>query len=180
MRLFPLIYLPAFLLYCGARMASIPSKAYGVGVTVERVEEDAGVGKEKEKKAEYRHDKMEKSNILVKGARKMRSIEGETRSMDTMHSESVQEQKKRSVWRAVGGDACLSILCHRISCSHMLLFLALSCASLCTCSYLSYYFYGMDYVESAILYHITRKDHRHNFSVYFLPMHLLAGDASVN
>lgn len=32
---------------------------------------------------------------------------------------------------------------------------------------LCYHFYGMEYVQEAFLYHLERKDHRHNFSPYF-------------
>lgn len=31
----------------------------------------------------------------------------------------------------------------------------------------SYWKFGMEYIQEAVLYHLTRKDHRHNFSPYF-------------
>lgn len=33
----------------------------------------------------------------------------------------------------------------------------------------------MDYIDNALLYHIGRKDHRHNFSIYFMPIYLSIG-----
>lgn len=32
--------------------------------------------------------------------------------------------------------------------------------------------YGMDFIHEAYLYHVGRKDNRHNFSVYFLYLYL--------
>eukprot|EP00055_Hartaetosiga_balthica_P010341 m.43863 g.43863 ORF g.43863 m.43863 type:complete len:432 (-) comp7133_c0_seq1:2157-3452(-) len=40
---------------------------------------------------------------------------------------------------------------------------------------LAYAWYGMDFVENTYLYHISRIDLRHNFSVYFYSMYLQAG-----
>lgn len=43
---------------------------------------------------------------------------------------------------------------------------------------LMYQIYGQEFLNETYLYHITRKDHRHNFSLYFLHMHLSSLEAS--
>lgn len=50
-----------------------------------------------------------------------------------------------------------------------------SCVSLATFASLSalmYYYYGMEFIQHTFLYHISRSDHRHNFSPYHLFLYL--------
>lgn len=41
------------------------------------------------------------------------------------------------------------------------------------------YRYGKDYIDFALLYHLSRLDHRHNFSVYNLLLYYLGSPKSV-
>lgn len=57
-------------------------------------------------------------------------------------------------------------------------FVAATAAVYATQTVLAWAVWGAPYLDNALLYHITRKDHRHNFSVYFFPSYLslAAGD----
>lgn len=53
--------------------------------------------------------------------------------------------------------------------------LVISCISLIIClTIINYYFYGYKYIYESFIYHITRKDTKHNFSVYFYMLYLSA------
>lgn len=39
-------------------------------------------------------------------------------------------------------------------------------------TFASYFMFGIDYIQEGFLYHLIRKDHRHNFSPYFLLFYL--------
>ena len=57
--------------------------------------------------------------------------------------------------------------------------LVLSCVSLTVLlTLINYYFYGYKYLYESFLYHLMRKDTKHNFSVYFYMMYLSAKEPS--
>lgn len=51
-----------------------------------------------------------------------------------------------------------------------------SASSFLSLTYLMHLIYGHEFLQETFLYHITRKDHRHNFSLYFLHMYLSSND----
>ncbi|XP_076177275.1 GPI alpha-1,4-mannosyltransferase I, catalytic subunit-like [Ptiloglossa arizonensis] len=53
--------------------------------------------------------------------------------------------------------------------------LVVSCVSLVTLlTIVNYYFYGYKYLYESLIYHVIRKDTKHNFSVYFYMLYLSA------
>ncbi|GAB4847597.1 hypothetical protein Ancab_026659 [Ancistrocladus abbreviatus] len=52
------------------------------------------------------------------------------------------------------------------------LFGLISGAVFLSCTGLFYYLYGWDFLHEALLYHLTRTDPRHNFSIYFYHIYL--------
>lgn len=56
-------------------------------------------------------------------------------------------------------------------------FAAAAIASFAAAGAACYAAYGYAFVHEAYLYHLTRADHRHNFSVYFYSMYLASGGA---
>jgi phosphatidylinositol glycan class M len=57
-------------------------------------------------------------------------------------------------------------------------FLQSAFAVLVLLSSASYYFYGQSYWVNAVTYHMSREDHRHNFSLHFLGVYLSKGGDS--
>ncbi|XP_017790361.1 PREDICTED: GPI mannosyltransferase 1 [Habropoda laboriosa] len=57
--------------------------------------------------------------------------------------------------------------------------LVFSCVSLVALlTAINYYFYGYKYLYESFIYHVTRKDTKHNFSVYFYMLYLSANQPS--
>lgn len=48
----------------------------------------------------------------------------------------------------------------------------ISAAVFFICTGFSFYLYGWDFLNEALLYHLTRTDPRHNFSIYFYHLYL--------
>jgi phosphatidylinositol glycan class M len=58
----------------------------------------------------------------------------------------------------------------------IILFISITVITIIILTYISYYFYGIDFLDNAILYHLTRKDHRHNFSPFHYFIYLGFGN----
>jgi phosphatidylinositol glycan class M len=57
-------------------------------------------------------------------------------------------------------------------------FLTIVYVSFSSAAIISYYFYGQPYLSEAVIYHIFRTDHRHNFSPWFYSIYLSKHDSS--
>jgi len=59
-----------------------------------------------------------------------------------------------------------------------LIFTAVSAGTFLGLTGLFYYIYGWEFLHESLLYHLTRKDHRHNNSVYFYMIYMLYDEPS--
>ena len=59
------------------------------------------------------------------------------------------------------------------------MFLSGTCFSLVSFTALGYHLYGEQFINETYLYHITRKDIRHNFSPYFYMLYLTVEDDDI-
>jgi phosphatidylinositol glycan class M len=57
-------------------------------------------------------------------------------------------------------------------------FTVVSASVFAALAYLTYYLYGYEGVFESLLYHLVRKDHRHNFSLYFYHIYLNFGSSA--
>ena len=53
-----------------------------------------------------------------------------------------------------------------------IIFVSVSIITFCFLTYFCYYLYGYEYLKESILYHLIRKDTKHNFSVFFYLLYL--------
>ena len=51
-------------------------------------------------------------------------------------------------------------------------FTIISASTFLVLGYLMYIIYGQDFIDETYLYHVIRKDHRHNYSLYFYNIYL--------
>ncbi|KAJ1725619.1 GPI mannosyltransferase 1 [Coemansia erecta] len=56
--------------------------------------------------------------------------------------------------------------------AHRIAFFAISAGTFMALTLFMYAIYGREFVDETYLYHVTRKDHRHNYSMWFLPIYL--------
>ncbi|KAJ1963990.1 GPI mannosyltransferase 1 [Dipsacomyces acuminosporus] len=67
---------------------------------------------------------------------------------------------------SVFGQAASLVNIHRAT------FFAVSAGTFFVLNVVMYCIYGMEFVDETYLYHVIRKDHRHNYSMWFLPIYL--------
>ncbi|KAJ2758344.1 GPI mannosyltransferase 1 [Coemansia sp. BCRC 34490] len=70
--------------------------------------------------------------------------------------------RERTSWNTIAGMFNRDRLC----------FFVVSAAVFLSLNMLMYNVYGDEFLEETYLYHIVRKDHRHNYSMWFLPIYL--------
>lgn len=79
-----------------------------------------------------------------------------------------EKQKARSSWRSLVG-----VIQSFIN-GELLLFASVSGGAFCFLTALFYHMYGREFLHETYLYHLTRRDIRHNFSPYFYMIYLTA------
>lgn len=81
-----------------------------------------------------------------------------------------------SVWYGARSDSCKNN--NALSLKKVAALTLSTCSTVAALIALSYYLYGMDYLDNALLYHLSREDHRHNFSIHHYAIYLSRGSGT--
>lgn len=137
LRLYPVIYVPAFGLHLGHRWHLATSRTSHV--------------KSHQKHANYTHNRSE---------------------LYTLKNQTMQQSSDTHTY--VYTDVLQSVRAIIRTCVSppVLLFLAVTGTGVLISCTACWWGYGSEYVEEALLYHVSRTDNRHNFSVYFYWIYL--------